>query len=43
MSQFEEAYLAQQQDEQMLQEHDTIAYDTHDQQDYNNDADLTFA
>ena len=31
------------QEEQMLQEQDTFTNDTHDQQDYNNDADLTFA
>lgn len=42
MSQFEEAYLAQQ--EQMQQEQDTFAYNVDDQQDYNNDApDLSFA
>ena len=43
MSDYQDAYLAQQQ-EQMQQEHDTFAYNTSDdQQDYNNDADLSFA
>ena len=43
MSQYEDAYLAQQQ-EQMQQEHETFAYNADDQQDYNNDApDLSFA
>lgn len=43
MSQYEDAYLAQQQ-EQIQQEHDTFAYNADDQQDYNNDApDLSFA
>lgn len=43
MSQYEDAYLAQQQ-EQMQQEHETFAYNAEDQQDYNNDApDLSFA
>lgn len=43
MSQYEDAYLAQQQ-EQMQQEHETFAYNPDDQQDYNNDApDLSFA
>lgn len=42
MAQFEEAYLAQQ--EQMQQENETFSYNTDDQQDYNNDApDLSFA
>ena len=43
MSQYEDAYLAQQQ-EQIQQEHETFAYNADDQQDYNNDApDLSFA
>lgn len=43
MNQYEEAYIAQQQ-EQMQQEHETFAYNADDQQDYNNDApDLSFA
>ncbi len=43
MSHFQDTYLAQQQ-EQMQQEHDTFAYNaSDDQQDYNNDADLSFA
>lgn len=43
MSQYEDAYLAQQQ-EQMQQEHETFAYNADEQQDYNNDApDLSFA
>lgn len=43
MSKYEDAYLAQQQ-EQMQQEHETFAYNADDQQDYNNDApDLSFA
>ena len=41
MSDYQDAYLAQQ---QMQQEHDTFAYNaSDDQQDYNNDADLSFA
>ena len=44
MSQYEDAYLAQQQQEQIQQEHETFAYNADDQQDYNNDApDLSFA
>lgn len=43
MSQYEDTYLAQQQ-EQIQQEHETFAYNADDQQDYNNDApDLSFA
>ena len=43
MSQYEDAYLAQQQ-EQIQQEHETFAYNADDQQDCNNDApDLSFA
>ncbi len=43
MSDYQDAYLAQQQ-EQMQQEHDTFSYNaSDDQQDYNNDADLSFA
>lgn len=43
MSQYENAYLAQQQ-EQMQQEQETFAYNADSQQDYNNDApDLSFA
>ena len=43
MSQYEDAYLAQQQ-EQIQQEHETFAYNADEQQDYNNDApDLSFA
>lgn len=43
MSKYEDAYLAQQQ-EQIQQEHETFAYNADDQQDYNNDApDLSFA
>ena len=45
MSSFQDAYLAQQQmqQEQMQQEHDTFAYNaSDDQQDFNNDADLSF-
>lgn len=42
MSDFQDTYLAQQQ-EQMQQEHDTFAYNAGDDQlDYNNDADLSF-
>lgn len=43
MADYQQAYLAQQQ-EQMQQEHDTFAYNaSDDQQDYNNDVDPTFA
>ena len=43
LSQYEDAYLAQQQ-EQIQQEHETFAYNADDQQDCNNDApDLSFA
>ena len=39
MADYQQAYLAQQQ-EQMQQEHDTFAYNaSDDQQDYNNDVD----
>lgn len=46
MSQFEQEYIAQQQEmeQQMQQEHETFAINADDQQDYNNDApDLSFA
>lgn len=41
MSQFEDAYLAQQQ-EDMQQDHDTFAYNADDQMDYGNEPDLSF-
>lgn len=44
MTQYEDAYLAQQQAEAQQQEQEIIAINTDDQQDYNNDApDLSFA
>lgn len=44
MSQYEDAYLAQQQEQMQQEQHETFAYNADDQQDYNNDApDLSFA